>query len=207
MHHREVGSRAGCQVGDGATGDEAVNESTTVQGDAPSRGDASTTSSGIMVATFRGRAAAEAAIHELRELGLADEQIGVAIPDPVTHELADAQDIVGHDELAGAARGFFLGAPIGSLAGIALSLLVVGGVGTLGLGGILALAGVGTFWGMVLGAEAGLIARVRHDEEEIRWSEIPLGPDDVLVAVSAGTRSAEVRDAVIRGGGTWVHAT
>ena len=58
---------------------------------------------------------------------------------------------------------------------------------------------------MVLGAEAGLIARVRHDEEEIRWSEIPLGPDDVLVAVSAGTWSAEVRD-IIRRGGSWVHA-
>ena len=183
-----------------------MNESTTVQGDAPSSGDASTTSSGIMVATFRGRAAAEAAIHDLRELGLADEQIGVAIPDPVTNELTDAQDIVGHDELAGAARGFFLGAPIGSLAGIALSLLVVGGVGTLGLGGILALAGVGAFWGMVLGAEAGLIARVRHDEEETRWSEIPLGPDDILVAVSAGTWSAEVRDIIIHRGGTWAHA-
>jgi hypothetical protein len=205
MHHREVGSRVGCQVGDSATGEEAVNESTMVQGDAPGSGDASTTGSGIMVAMFHGRAAAEAAIHDLRELGMADEQIGVALLDPVTHELTDAQDIVGHDELAGATRGFFLGAPIGSLAGIALSLLVVGGVGTLGLGGILALAGVGAFWGIVLGAEAGLIARVRHDEEEIRWSEIPLGPDDVLVAVSAGTRSAEVRDTISRGG-TWVQA-
>ena len=183
-----------------------MNESTTVQGDAPGSRDTSTTSSGIIVATFRGRAAVETAIHDLREVGLADEQIGVAIPDPVTRELTDAQDIVGHDEFVGAARGFFMGAPIGSLAGIALSLLVVGGVGTLGLGGILALAGVGTFWGMVLGAEAGLIARVRHDEEEIRWSEIPLGPDDLLVAVSAGAWSAEVRDIIVRRGGTWVYA-
>jgi hypothetical protein len=183
-----------------------VNESKPDQGDARSSGDASTTG-GIMTATFRGRAAAEAAIHDLRELGLADEQFGVAIPDPLTHELTDAQDIVGHDELAGAARGFFLGAPIGSLAGIALSLLAVGGVGTLGLGGILAIAGAGAFWGMVLGAEAGLIARVRHDEEETRWSEIPLRPGDILVAVSAGAWSAGVHDIIIRRGGRWVGAT
>jgi hypothetical protein len=181
-----------------------VNESMTDRDHARSRLGASAAANGIMAATFRGRASAEAAIHDLRGLGLTDEQFGVAVPDPVTHELADTDDIVGQDELAGAARGFVLGAPIGSLAGIALSLLAVGGVGTLGLGGMLAIAGAGAFWGMVLGAEAGLIARVRHDEEEIRWSEIPLSPGDILVAVNAGAWSAEVHNIVIGHGGRWV---
>jgi hypothetical protein len=46
---------------------------------------------------------------------------------------------------------------------------------------------------------------VRHDEEEIQWSEIPLRPGDILVAVSAGAWSAEVENIIIRRGGRWVH--
>jgi hypothetical protein len=168
---------------------------------------ASSAPTDIMTVMFPGRASAEAAIQELRGLGLTDQQFGVAVPDPVTHELADEHDIVGQDELEGTARGFLLGAPIGALAGIALSFMAIGGLGTLGLGGILSVAGAGAVWGMVLGAEAGLIARVRHDEEEDRWSGIQLRPGEIPVVLKAGERAPEAFDIVSRHGGHCVRAS
>ena len=168
---------------------------------------ASSVPTDITAVMFPGRASAEAAIHELRGLGLTDQQFGIAVPDPVTHELADEHDIVGQDEFEGTARGFLVGAPIGALAGIALSFIAIGGLGTLGLGGILSVAGAGAVWGMVLGAEAGLIARVRHDEEEDHWSQIRLRPGEILVVLKAGERAPEVFDIVGRHGGHCVGAS
>lgn len=160
---------------------------------------------GVVPAVFGSRGQAEAAIQELRRLGLTDQEIGVAVPDPVHHRLAEQivghEDIVGEEEIKGAAAGFILGAPVGALAGIALSALVVGGLAPLGLGGILAGAYAGAVWGVVLGAEAGLTAKVRTEEEVAHWSEIPLSHTDILVVVRAGRLAREAHDIALRHGG------
>jgi hypothetical protein len=156
---------------------------------------------GLVPAVFSTRAAAEAAIGELRQLGLTAEHVGVAVPDPVHHGLARHEDLVGQKELEGASAGFILGAPLGAIAGIALTALVVGGLGPLGLGGILVAGGVGAIYGVVLGSEAGLIARVRAEEEAPpHWSEIPLSQTDILVVARAGDRSTEAHGIMVRHG-------
>jgi hypothetical protein len=152
--------------------------------------------SAIVPAVFSNRAQAEAAIADLRALGLQSDQLGVAVPDPVYHQLIEHEDTVGQEELKGAAAGFFLGAPVGSIAGMALIALAAGGLGPLGLTGIL--IGAGAMWGMVLGAEVGLAARVHSEEEEPHWSEIPLSHTDILVVARAGEQARAAQAVMVR---------
>jgi hypothetical protein len=158
--------------------------------------------SGIVSAVFTHRDQAEAAIEELRGLGLTDQEIGVAVPDPVHHQLTEQlaghEDLVGEEEWKGAARGLIMGAPLGALAGTALFALMFGGFGPLGLGGILAGAGAGALWGMFLGAEGELAVKIHSEEEAPHWSTIPLGQTDILLTVRAGKQAAAVHDVMIR---------
>jgi hypothetical protein len=164
-----------------------------------------TTLEGLVPAVFSSRAQVETALLELRGLGLSDAQLGVAVPDPVNHrldeEVAGHADILGEEEIKGAATGFILGASLGSIAGVGLMALAVGGLGPLGVGGILAGAGFGAVWGMGLGATAGLAAKVHSEEEVSHWSEIPLSHTDILVLVRAGDKAAEAHDVMVRHGG------
>jgi hypothetical protein len=161
---------------------------------------------GVVPGVFSHRTQAEAAIAELRTLGFTDEQLGVAVPDALYHGLGAAQrvedqDIMGEEEVKGTISGFILGAPLGSLAGVALAALTFGGLGPLGVGGILLGAGTGALWGMMLGAEAGLLAKVHSEEEEPHWSEIPLSHTDILIMVQARDRVAAVHEVIVRHGG------
>jgi hypothetical protein len=151
----------------------------------------------LVPAAFARRDQAEAAIDELRDLGLTDEELGVAVPEAVLRETLE--DIAGTGEMKGTVAGFLIGAPVGSLAGIGLAALVVGGLPALGVGGILAAAHVGAVWGMIYGGYAGLLARVHQEEEQ--WTEIPLSHEDILLVVRAGERAQQVHDIVVKHGG------
>ena len=58
----------------------------------------------------------------------------------------------------------------------------------------------GLLWDAGLGGAQGLYAKVRWNGNEDRWCEIPLGGNDVLVAVQAGDRIDEARRIMERHG-------
>ena len=150
-------------------------------------------------AVFGERAAAEAAVEDLRQLGLADEHLGVAVrqPDGYVFE-EDAEADVAH----GIEKGIAIGAPIGALAGMTVLALVVPGVGTLGVGGIVAAGGLsGALAGTYLGAFLGLTTEDHLLEEEWDWERVPLQPGQVLIVVAGHGHPDQVADVLERHGG------
>lgn len=132
-------------------------------------------------AIFEDRAIAEAAVEDLRRSGLADEHLGVAVhgSDAYVFE-EDVEAKTAH----GLERGVAIGAPIGAIAGMTVLALIVPGVGTIGVAGILAAGGVtgalaGGFWGAYLGIKA----EEHIMEEEWDWERTPLQPGQVMVVV------------------------
>jgi hypothetical protein len=144
----------------------------------------------VVPAVFADRAQAEAAMAELRALGLRHDDLGVMVPDPAHHHLIDNST---KEALTGVEKGVIFGAPLGALAGIGLVALAVPGVGLLGLGGLLAIgAHAGALWGAIIGSYLGLTAQIHHLEDVEHRYEIPLDATDILVVVRAPDRAAEV---------------
>jgi hypothetical protein len=150
-------------------------------------------------AVFGERAEAEAAVEDLRHLGLADEHLGVAVrqPDGYVFE-EDAETDVAH----GIEKGIAIGAPVGAVAGMTVLALILPGVGTLGVGGILAAGGLsGALAGTYLGAFLGLAAEEPVLEEEWDWERVPLQPGQVLIVVAGHGHPDQVADVLERHGG------
>jgi hypothetical protein len=144
---------------------------------------------------------AEAAVDELRRLGIADDHLGVAIHEPGTHIYEQDAE---HETLEAVRRGMLVGAPIGALAGIGLIAIALPGVAIIGIGGALAGVPSGTLAGGFLGGLAGLLAKVRLTDDEERWAEIPLAAGEVLVAVRTHDQEDQVTDILQRHGGRCV---
>ena len=83
----------------------------------------------------------------------------------------------------GMERGIAIGAPIGAIAGMTVLALIVPGVGTLGVGGILAGAATGALAGGFWGAYLGVKTEERIADEEWDWERIRLGEGEVMVIV------------------------
>jgi hypothetical protein len=150
-------------------------------------------------AIFDDRTIAEAAVEDLRNSGLADEHLGVAVHGTDTY--AFEQDVEA-ETIQGLERGAAIGAPIGAIAGMTALALIVPGVGTIGVAGILAAGGVtgalaGGFWGAYLGIKA----EEHIMEEEWDWERIPLQPGQVMVVVDQHGYPDEVRRILERRGG------
>jgi hypothetical protein len=138
---------------------------------------------GVVPVIFSSREDAEAAIAELREVGLADDELGIVIPDPAHHYLID--DGL-HESLKGFEHGALVGAPIGAVAGIALAALAVPGIGVIGVGGALLFGGhLGALWGFIAGGYLGMTAEVHHLEDIEQKYEVQLKPEEILVVVVA----------------------
>lgn len=149
-------------------------------------------------ALFSDHDAAEAAIDELRAMGLADEHLGVAIRGPDDHVFEEDAD---REMTRGVGVGMALGAPIGAVAGMTVLALVVPG-GIVGLGGVLAAGGIsGGLAGAYLGAVAGLGAEEHVLDEKWDWERVPIQSGEVLVVAAGHGRSAAVSDVLQRHGG------
>lgn len=153
-------------------------------------------------AVFDDRSSAEAAVEDLRRSGLADEHLGVAMHESETYVFEqDVETETAH----GLERGIAIGAPIGAIAGMTVLALIVPGVGTVGVAGILAAGGVtgalaGGFWGAYLGLKAG-----EHImEEEWDWERTPLQPGQVMVVVDQHGHPDDVERILQRHGGQLV---
>lgn len=153
-------------------------------------------------ALFGDHAAAEAAVAELRGRGMGDEHLGVAVhaEDGYVFE-QDTEAEVTH----GVERGVAIGAPLGAVAGMTVLALIVPGVGTLGVGGILAAGGLsGALAGTYFGALLGLAVEDHVVEDERQWERIPLQPGETLVVVSGHDRPDDVAGILRRHGGRLV---
>jgi hypothetical protein len=84
----------------------------------------------VVPAVVADRAQAEAAMAELRALGLRHDDLGVLVPDPAHHHLLDNST---KEALTGVEKGIAFGVPLGAPAGMGLAALVVPGIGVLGL--------------------------------------------------------------------------
>lgn len=148
-------------------------------------------------AVFTDRASAETAVEALRAIGLGSDHLGVAArEDDIAFEHdADAE------LLADAGRGAVTGGSIGAIAGLVLASVAVPGIGAIGVGGILALAGASTLWGgtvgTYLGAAAGERGWVAHED----LSYVGLEPGEVFVVVCGHGASDAVRETFRRSGG------
>jgi hypothetical protein len=131
-----------------------------------------------IAAVFADRHAAEAAIDDLREIGLGSEHLGVAIhhTDAVVFERDEEADLT-HDVEADAETG----ALVGFLGGMLLFAVAVPGIGTLGAGGIAALGAASGFGSAMLGGYLGVAAANEEFEQHERLRETPLQPGEILV--------------------------
>lgn len=123
-------------------------------------------------------------------MGLTDDQLGVAVPDPGRYLLVEDRE---KQELKGVVKGMAAGMPLGTLAGLAISAVTLPAGGAIGLGGLLVGSVGGAIWGTFAGAFAGFTAKVRLDDYEDRWCEIALEGGDILVTVRAGNRAQAAR--------------
>jgi hypothetical protein len=153
-------------------------------------------------AIFAEQPAAESAVGELRRFGLADEHLGIAIHHSQGYVFEeDIEAEVAH----GMEKGIAIGAPIGAVAGMTLLAVLVPGLGTLGVGGLLAAgAATGALAGGFWGAYLGLTAEEDLLEEEWDWERTPLEEGQVLVVVSGHGHTGQVADILRHAGGRLV---
>lgn len=150
----------------------------------------------VVPGVFKSREEAEAAVRALRELGLTDDMIGIAVPDPGRYMVHEDRE---REEAEAITKGIAAGAPLGTLAGLAISALLLP-TGAIGLGGLLVGGVGGALWGTFFGAFNGFTAKVRLDDYEDRWCEIPLQGGDILVVARAGDLAPKVREVMERHG-------
>ena len=151
----------------------------------------------VIVGVFCSTQEAEAAVTELRQAGLMAEDIGLAIPEPGAHPGLEAETTA-IEELKATAAGMAIAAPLGSLAGIALTAIIVPGIGVLSVGGLLFAPVTGALWGAFFGAAGGFAAKVRMGPDEDLWYEIPLKTGDILLVVHAREKAHEAHDIMHR---------
>lgn len=150
-------------------------------------------------AVFSSLEAAEAAVEELREIGIADEHLGVAMHEPGDIKFEEDED---HEVGKSVAEGATTGAVVGVLAGIAIMAAALPGIGTVGVGGLLAAGGAaGALGGVFGGGLGGVLAKVPLLEEEDRYAEVPLERNEILVVAKSHDQVERVREVMERHGG------
>jgi hypothetical protein len=149
-------------------------------------------------AVFADRRSAEAAIADLREVGLGSEHLGTALRqgDRVVLEHDESEDFL-HDVEAGAGTG----AVLGLLGGMLVFSLALPGIGTLGAGGILAVGAATGIGGAMLGGYAGVGAADRDLVEHERLGHQPIGPGEVMLVACSHDHPELVVAAMERHGG------
>ena len=154
-----------------------------------------------VTAIFPDRGSAEAAITDLREVGLGSEQLGVAIrgTDAVVFEYDEDQDLA-HDAKAGAG----VGAILGVLGGMLLFTVAGPGIGLLGAGGIAALAASSGYGGAMLGFYTGVFRASGEFDEHEALRETRLQPGEVLVVACGHHQPESVKNALQRHAGRLV---
>jgi hypothetical protein len=142
---------------------------------------------GTVVGLFRNQADAERAIRDLKDAGIDESRIGVAMLD------RDSQR-----ELAEDSTGRILGGAVGLLVGV--GALAIPGVGPIIAGGALATTLAGAGIGAAAGALVGALVTMGVPEDDARYFETGLRQGSVLVTATTGSRGPEARE-ILRASG------
>jgi hypothetical protein len=151
-----------------------------------------------VIAVFADRAGAEAAVEQLRRLGLGSEHLGVAVhgPGQVAFE-HDAEADLRHEVEADVGAG----AVVGFLAGFALVGTLVPVVGMVGVGGLFALGAATGFGGAMIGGYLGVATEERALTAHEKIARTQLQPGQVLVAVCSHGHPGTTQQVLERHGG------
>jgi hypothetical protein len=152
-------------------------------------------------AVFASPTAAEAAIDELREMGVNDDHMGVAMAteEPVAVKEGDEAEVTKDLKW-----GSGIGAAGGAVGGMLLFSLAVPGFGVLGVGGLAAAGIGGGVGGSVLGAYLGLATDKDDVEEHQRTPTLILEHDEVLVIAPQYDHRSAIEAVLQRHGGRLV---
>jgi hypothetical protein len=142
-----------------------------------------------VVGLFAHRAAAEAAIRDLRKAGFPEDRIGVALREQVEQgELLEG---------VGAAKGAVGGGLVGGLLGLLGSMLIPG-VGPVVVGGVLASTLTGAGIGAATGGLLGVLVTIGVPTEDARHFDNGFRSGGTLVTVDAGEQTPEALDILRR---------
>jgi uncharacterized protein (TIGR02271 family) len=149
---------------------------------------------GIVVGLFHNQADAERAIDRLKQSGISENQIGVALKDRKRQEelIEGTGTQAAEGAATGALGGGVLGGVIGLLAGV--GALAIPGVGPIIAGGTLASTLAGAGIGAAAGGLIGALAGMGVPEEDARHFDQGFQAGGTLITVDAGDRAKEVRD-------------
>lgn len=151
-----------------------------------------------IAAVFGSRSDAESAVADLREIGLGSEHLGVAVHsrDRVVFEDDEERDLA-HDIGTGVGKG----AVIGFFGGMLLFAIALPGVGTLGVGGLVALGAGSVMGGVTIGGTLGIGAAEEEWDSHVLLRNYPLGENEVMVVACGHEHESLVRNAMARHGG------
>jgi hypothetical protein len=158
---------------------------------------------GTLVGLFRSQVDAERAIRDLKDAGIAESRIGVAMKDrdsrlELGEHSGEATTPAGEGAPAGALNGGILGGVVGLLAGV--GALAIPGVGPTIAGGALASTLAGAGIGAAPGGLVGALAEMGIPEDDARYFENGFREGGVLVTANAGSRGPEARE-ILRAAG------
>lgn len=139
-----------------------------------------------MLSLFQSRAAAEAAVRNLKQACFTDEDIGLAMQDADLKVDRDAMESGPHRTVESAPDGGLAGGLIGLLGS-----LLVPGLGPVLLGGVLASALIGEDGGAAPGGLVRPLVSAGVSEGDARRLEKGLYRGQVLVSVTAAARIAQ----------------
>lgn len=146
-----------------------------------------------IVGLFRSQVHAERAIRDLKDAGITQGRIGVAMRDR-DGQLEPAEDT----------HAAILGGVVGLLAGV--GALTIPGVGPIIAGGALASALAGDRIGPGAGGITGVLVGMGISEDNGRYFQKGLKEGGVLVTASAGSRGPEARE-ILRASGAELGGT
>jgi hypothetical protein len=142
------------------------------------------------VGAFAGRPQAERAIQELQLAGFTLEQIGIAVRNNDVPEPPPAKGDVSANVEKGAATGAAAGAALGAVTGAAATGLIPG-VGPVLATGLMAGILGGTALGAAAGGLVGALVGIGLPDADAEYYDRAFMAGQLIIAVRAGSRSAE----------------
>jgi hypothetical protein len=135
-----------------------------------------------VVAVYRTRGQAEAAIDQLWHAGFAKEQVGVMIPGEGVHQATTATEQMEEKGANGAVAGAVTGTALGTVAG-ALAMILIPGIGPILTGGALMGVVAGAAAGAAAGSFAGPFLAMGFSEDDVHRYQTDLRSGRTVVVV------------------------
>lgn len=139
-----------------------------------------TTATASVVAVYRTRGQAEAAIDQLWHAGFSKEQVGIMIPGEGEHQATTATEQTEESGATGAVAGAVTGTAVGTIAG-ALAMILIPGLGPVLTGGALMGVIAGAATGAAVGSFAGPFLAMGFTEEDVHRYQTDLRSGRTIV--------------------------